>query len=196
MYIDEIKKKKVTRLQDYTLEEVKEIKSYRKSYKTRRCEKQSKIPNIFFKLAKQEKTSYSSYFYFQDNYPCTVEGIQELSKLAEQGYIGAMEALAQYFAKHDDHENPWWDLMLIQTAAEETLKEEYKYQENIDKYIEQAKIKRNEQKQRKKEKAERIKKAEERERYIKEQLPAERAKQIEKFGCIMPKALMKGKTDE
>ena len=28
--------------------------------------------------------------------------------------------------------------------------------------------------------------------YKKEQLPAERAKQIEKYGCIIPKGLMKG----
>ncbi|MDG1153278.1 MAG: hypothetical protein P8N25_00270 [Alphaproteobacteria bacterium] len=186
MYIDEIKKKKVTRLQDYTLEELKEIERYKKACKTRRCEQQSKIPEIFFKLAKQEKIIYSSYYHFEKKYPCTVEGIQELSSFAEQGYIGAMRALSKYFAEQGEvDESPWWYLMVIQKEAEKTLEEEKKR-------IEEEKIKRKEEQERKRKQAERIKKAEERERYIKEQLPAERAKQIEKYGCIMPKGLMKG----
>ena len=195
MNIDEIKKKKVTRLQDYTLEELKEIESYKKAFKTRRCEKQSKIPEIFFKLAKQEKNIYPQYdrFYFQENYPCTVEGIQALSSFAEQGYTGAMQVLSSYFAKQGEvDESPWWYLMVIQEEAEEILEEDYKYLEQEKKRIEEEKIKIQEQQERRRKQAEQRKKEEERERYIKEQLPAERVKQIEKYGCIMPKGLIKG----
>ena len=176
------------KLQDLNLYEIKE--AWEKVCKTTNtCPIRWTIPNIFFELSEKKKTLKTGADdidrqaeYLKSKHSCTIKGIKALSRLAEKGDTGAMEVLSDYFKqKGEDVINEWTHKRNLQAVADRIVERERKEKEKEKERKEREKEKEKERKEREKEKKQ----------YIKEQVPIKKA-QIEKYGCTIPKGLMKG----
>jgi len=165
-------------LQDLNLYELEE--AWEKVCKTiNTCDMRWTIPNIFFELAEKKKTLKTGENdidrrakNLKTKHSCTIKGIQALNKLAEKGDTGAMRVLDNYFKqKGEDWINEWTHKCKLQAEADRTVERERKERE------------------REKERKEREREKERKERKRKER--KKQQAQIEKYGCIMPKGLMK-----
>ena len=124
------------KLQDLDLYQVKEAwekvnnakRSIGCSYMTSRWI----IPNIFFELSEKKKTLKTGESYIdrrakdlKTKHSCTIKGIQDLSKLAEQGDTGAMRVLSQYFKqKGEGCINEWTYKRNLQAVADRVVERE------------------------------------------------------------------------
>ena len=189
------KKENKMSLQDLNLYQVEQ--AWEKVCKTRNtCRMRWTIPNIFFKLAEKKKPLNTDESYIdrrakdlKTKHSCTIKGIKALSRLAEKGDTGAMRVLSDYFKqKGEDVINEWTHKRNLQAVADRIVERERKEKEKEKERKEKEREKEKEKERKEKEKE----REKEKKQYIKEQLPIKKA-QIEKYGCIMPKGLMKGK---
>ena len=124
-----------------------------------------RVPDIFLELSRYKPILDTDESYLdreakdlKSKHSCTVEGIQALSELANEGDTVALRVLSDYFKQHGEYHTEWT----------------YKYKLQVKADI-----------------ATKIRREERREKIEKENREKENKAEREKYGCIMPKGLMK-----